>query len=81
VLRQANRREAAEAGFYKSPHVEGTFPRIQILTVQQLLKGEQIAYPRLLDVTFKQAPSAPCVARLARIQAWPCHRIARYGNL
>jgi len=51
-------KEAAEAGFYKSPHVEGKFPRIQILTVEQLLKGEQIAYPRLLDVTFKQAPKA-----------------------
>jgi hypothetical protein len=51
-------REAAEAGFYKSPHVEGTFPRMQILTIEQLLGGEQIAYPRLLDVTFKQAPKA-----------------------
>lgn len=49
-------KEAAEAGFYKSPHVDGRFPRIQILTVEQLLKGEQIAYPRLLDVTYKQAP-------------------------
>lgn len=51
-------KEAAEAGFYKSPHVDGGFPRIQILTVEQLLRGEQIAYPRLLDVTYKQAPRA-----------------------
>jgi DNA modification methylase len=51
-------KEAVEAGFYKSPHVEGTFPRIQILTIAQLLKDAQIAYPRLLDVTFKQAPKA-----------------------
>jgi len=51
-------KEAAEAGFYKSPHVEGKFPRLQIFTVEQLLKGEQIAYPRLLDVTYKKAPRA-----------------------
>ena len=51
-------KEAAEAGFYKSPHVEGKFPRLQILTVEQLLKGEQISYPRLLDVTYKKAPRA-----------------------
>jgi hypothetical protein len=51
-------KEAADAGFYKSPHIEGTFPRIQILTIAQLLKDGQIAYPRLLDVTFKQAPKA-----------------------
>ena len=51
-------KEAADAGFYKSPHVEGTFPRLQIFTVEQLLRGDQIAYPRLLDVTYKQAPKA-----------------------
>ena len=49
-------KEAAEAGFYKSPHVEGKFPRLQIFTVEQLLKGKEIAYPRLLDVTYKKAP-------------------------
>lgn len=51
-------KEAAEAGSYKSPFTEERFPRIQILTVEQLLKGEQIAYPRLLDVTYKKAPRA-----------------------
>jgi DNA modification methylase len=49
-------KEAAEAGFYKSPHVEGKFPRLQIFTIEQLLSGKQIAYPRLLDVTYKKAP-------------------------
>jgi hypothetical protein len=49
-------REAAEAGFYKSPHLEETFPRIQILTVEQLLGGEQMKYPRWVDATFKKAP-------------------------
>jgi len=51
-------REAAEAGFYKSPHLEETFPRIQILTVEQLLAGEQMKYPRWVDATFKKAPKA-----------------------
>jgi len=49
-------KEAAEAGSYKSPHIEERFPRIQILTIEQLLGGHQIAYPRLLDVTYKRAP-------------------------
>ena len=35
-----------------------TYPRIQILTVEELLSGAQVAYPRLLDATFKQAPKA-----------------------
>jgi len=34
------------------------FPRIQILTVEQLLKGEQMKYPRWVDATFKKAPRA-----------------------
>jgi hypothetical protein len=51
-------KEAAEAGFYKSPHIEGKFPRLQILTVEQLLRGEQIEYPRFFDATFKEAPKA-----------------------
>ncbi|HTC49277.1 MAG TPA: DNA methyltransferase [Candidatus Aquilonibacter sp.] len=49
-------KEAADAGSYKSPFTEQRFPRIQILTVKQLLEGNQIAYPRLLDVTYKKAP-------------------------
>ena len=38
-------KEAAEAGFYESPHLEEKFPRIQILTIAQLLVGEQVALP------------------------------------
>src|ERR1700734_3054026 len=49
-------KEAADAGFYKSPHLEEKFPRIQILTVEQLLGGEQMKYPRWVDATFKKAP-------------------------
>jgi site-specific DNA-methyltransferase (adenine-specific) len=51
-------KEAAEAGFYKSPHLEDGFPRIQILTIDQLLRGEQMKYPRWVDATFKKAPKA-----------------------
>src|SRR6185437_4269851 len=49
-------KEAAEAGFYKSP--DGTsYPRMQIFTVEQLLQGKQVEYPRYArDITFKQAP-------------------------
>ncbi|MGB8769192.1 MAG: DNA methyltransferase [Candidatus Korobacteraceae bacterium] len=53
-------KEAAEAGFYKdeSAFDTGTYPRIQILTVEQLLGGAQVQYPRLLEATFKRAPKA-----------------------
>lgn len=51
-------KEAADAGTYKSPFTGDRFPRIQILTIEQLLKGDQIEYPRLLDVTYKRAPRA-----------------------
>jgi site-specific DNA-methyltransferase (adenine-specific) len=49
-------KEAAEAGFYKSSDGTG-YPRIQILTVQQLLNGKQPQYPlHRRDATFKKAP-------------------------
>ena len=53
-------KEAAEAGFYKdeSAFDTGTYPRVQILTVEQLLSGAQVQYPRLLEATFKKAPKA-----------------------
>ncbi len=51
-------KEAAEAGFYESPHLAEKFPRIQILTIAQLLTGAQVLYPRWLDATFKQAPKS-----------------------
>jgi len=51
-------KEAAEAGFYKPPGLEDRYPRIQILTIEELLAGKGVAYPRLLEVTFKKAPRA-----------------------
>jgi site-specific DNA-methyltransferase (adenine-specific) len=51
-------KEAAEAGFYKPPGLQDKYPRIQILTIEDLLAGKQVAHPRLLDATFKKAPRA-----------------------
>jgi DNA modification methylase len=53
------RTEAAAAGFYDSPW-GGSYPRLQILTVAQLLAGERIDYPNVegMDRTFKKAPKA-----------------------
>jgi hypothetical protein len=49
---------AATAGFYTSS--DGTkYPRIQILTIEQILKGTQPKYPlHRADATFKKAPKA-----------------------
>lgn len=51
--------EAATAGFYQSPW--GKHPRLQILTVEQLLAGEGIDYPpaRQASVTYKPMPLVP----------------------
>jgi len=52
---QPMRKEAASAGFYASPsHTK--HPRIQLITIAELLDGRGIDYPRArLDVTFKKA--------------------------
>jgi hypothetical protein len=51
------RTEAASAGFYKSPW--GNHPRLQILTIAELLNGKQIDYPHPAgNLTFKRAPKA-----------------------
>jgi hypothetical protein len=50
-------KEAAEAGFYKSGPLDGAaYPRLQILTIQQILDGKQPLYPARRDATFKKAP-------------------------
>jgi len=55
---KAMRTEAASAGFYKSPW--GNHPTLQILTIEELLKGKKIDYPHTAgaNVTFKKAPKA-----------------------
>ena len=51
------REEAVSAGFYEPEHwKEHLFPRIQILTIKELLEGKQAEYPRYApEATFKKA--------------------------
>jgi DNA modification methylase len=57
--------EAAAAGFFKSPW--GNHPRLQILTIAELLDGKRIDYPPTINVTHKRAPRAetPMAAQLS----------------
>jgi len=48
------RGEAASAGFYHSPGWNESYPRLQVLTVAELLEGQGISAPPT-NVTFKQA--------------------------
>jgi hypothetical protein len=50
------RAEAADAGYYTSPW--GKHPKIQLLTIQELLEGKRIDMPAVTgaNVTFKKAP-------------------------
>lgn len=52
------RKEAASAGFFASPW--GQFPRLQLLTVEDLLEGKRIEYPAITggNRTYKAAPKA-----------------------
>lgn len=61
------RSEAASAGFYESPW--GKHPRLQLLTVAQMLDGRGIDYPRVSgsNVTHRRAKRATAVP--ATIQA------------
>ncbi len=54
------RAEAASAGFYDSPGWKKKYPRLQLLTVAELLSGKRIDYPPSVqvNVTFKKAPKA-----------------------
>jgi site-specific DNA-methyltransferase (adenine-specific) len=49
--------EAVKAGFYHSPGWNRDYRRVQILTIEQLLKGAQVQMPPTAQ-TFKQAPRA-----------------------
>ena len=46
--------EAAEKGFYHSPGWYKDYPRLQILTVEDLLAGKTVDLPPNID-TFKKA--------------------------
>lgn len=54
---QPMRTEAASAGFYESPW--GKHPRLQLLTIEDLLTGKTVDYPRgAINRTVRQAPRA-----------------------
>lgn len=49
-------REAASTGFYESELVKGKkYPRLQILTIEEILEGKQLDYPKFAEGTFKRA--------------------------
>ena len=52
--------EAAEAGFYSPPRSERQYPKLQILTIADILAGRGIDCPPLEhgNATFKKAPRA-----------------------
>ena len=59
--------EATTLGYYKSPW-GGSHPRLQILTIAQLLEGKRVDMPIITggNVTFKRAPKA---ARTSKVDS------------
>ena len=55
--------EAASAGFYHSPGWNRDYPKLQILTIEQLLHGAEVKMPQSA-MTFKQAERADDVSTL-----------------
>ena len=51
--------EAYEAGFYQSFTGATKFPKIQIITIEELLHGAEIKMPPRLHHNFKQAQRVP----------------------
>lgn len=49
------RLEAKDAGYYKKDIFGANYDRIQIMTVEKLLEGEEIKMPNILTTTFKTA--------------------------
>ena len=57
---QDMRTEAVKMGFYESPWDGKKYPRLQILTIEAVLSGQEPKRPprRQVDATFKKAPKA-----------------------
>lgn len=57
---QPMKEEAASTGFYTSPGWKKSYPKLQLLTVEELLNGKQIEMPPIgeVNVTFKKATKA-----------------------
>lgn len=58
--------EAASSGFFTTEHF-GKFPRIQILTIEQLLDGRTIQMPQTLGRTLKQAEKMPAATTVSKV--------------
>ena len=82
---KAMRTEAASAGFYASPW--GQHPRVQILTVGELLAGKRLDAPppRQTSLTYKRAPKALKKAGGAGGDIWgtvkPSRRLGGVGSV
>ena len=50
------KKAAATAGFYEPPGLLPAVARGQILTIEELLAGAKLDYPRIDVATFKKAP-------------------------
>jgi adenine specific DNA methylase Mod len=52
--------EAASGGFFKSEAWHKDYPRLQLLTIEELLNGKEIQFPpsAQVNITFKKAPKA-----------------------
>ena len=48
--------DAAGAGFYGPPGLLPRVPRLQILTIEELLAGKKLDCPRVQIETFRKAP-------------------------
>jgi site-specific DNA-methyltransferase (adenine-specific) len=57
---QPMKAEAASGGFYESPGWRERYPKLQILTIEELLDGKCIEMPPIgqVNVTFKKAPKS-----------------------
>ena len=57
-ITRAMKEEAASAGVYNPMALDGgTYPRVQLLTISEMLAGKSVQWPRFLkDVTYKTAP-------------------------
>jgi len=78
------RSEAASAGFYEKRELGGKkYPRIQIITIEELLQGHKIDYPaaaEAVNVTFRQAKLSEDKKRVQRLLKQATLRSLEAGN-
>jgi hypothetical protein len=68
-------KEAVSAGFYESQF--GNFPKLQILTIEELLDGKKLLYPHLNVATFKRAERQTKTQQHGLFQPQPAARQTR----